>query len=118
MADFHVRGGLLPGSHTVEPLLHMVLRLPLRAIPLLDFLNRRQFLDEIRRIGVETISNKTQDALAAHEYRSTDQIVSGRHFEPDRHSVTVPERYRAFRTFRLGPKLYRPGFVHTERTLD
>src|SRR5215472_7182960 len=118
MADFHVRGWLLTGSHTVQPLLHVVLRLPLRAIPLLDFLNRRQFLDEIRGIGLETIPDEAEDTLVAYEYRSAHQIASGRHFEPDRHAVRVPERDRAFRTFRLAPKLHRPGFIHTERALD
>src|SRR5579859_3807619 len=51
MPDLDIRQRRFPAPHAVQPVLHVILRLPLRPLPFVDVLLRRQFLDEIGRIG-------------------------------------------------------------------
>src|SRR5258708_3584472 len=50
VTDLDIGQRRFPAPHAVQPVLHVILRLPLRPLPFVHILLRRQFLDEIGRI--------------------------------------------------------------------
>jgi hypothetical protein len=65
------------GADAVEPLFHVILRLPERDVisPFLDFFGRREVLHHARRVRAEVVADDFDATLAADEYGSAAQIA-------------------------------------------
>lgn len=117
MPDLDIGQRGLTAPHAIQPILHVIFGLPLCAVPLADFLLRRQLFDELGRVGAEVVARDFDAPLLAHEHGAALQIPDVGQLQPHLHAVGVAPPHGAFRSVRERIKLHRPGGVHPQRAL-
>src|SRR5260370_40592672 len=76
--DLHIGQRRFPAPHAVQPVLHVVLRLPLRPLPFVHILLRRYFLDEIGRISSKVVPRDLHSSFLGNEHCAALQISPAR----------------------------------------